>query len=174
MKKLVLFILLILTTNLFSQVLTFESSLFPPEEENVVILKKEYNLYKRAYKPEIDGEYKISKIEMIQGSTRATIHFFGQSFPAKYYMYPDTEQTIYLYKVKGLDDFSLTLTRDSGKIRYLYMIPNKGLFTKEPLRDIPNQDVQFLKESGFNETDIENVKNSDRFTVFYTGFVKFN
>lgn len=173
MKKILLITFIIFSTNIFSQVLTFETGDFNNKEE-VIITKKEYSLFKRPYNSEIDGTYKIDQIKLIPNSTKAVINFMGQNYYAKYYMYPDTEQTIYLFKIIGLDNFSITLTRESGKIRFLYTIPNKGLFSKENLRDIPKEDISYLKSIGFTDEDIKKVDNNSKFSIFYTGFVTFN
>lgn len=173
MKKILLIVYLTFCFTIFSQTLTFSTGHFSNKEENL-IFKKDFNLFKRSYDSEIDKDFKIDKIDITSRSTRAEITFNNKTYTAKYYMYPESEQTIYLFKIKDLGNFSLTLTREGQKIRYIYMIPNKGLFSKEALRDMPEEDKLFLMENGFNETDIDGVNLSNRYTIFYTGYVKFN
>jgi hypothetical protein len=174
MKNILITVLLILASTIYSQTLTFEPASFSTVEQDARTLKKEFNLYQRTFDPQIDENFMIQKIDMIPGTTRATIEFFGTKYDAKYYIYPDTDQTIYLFKFKGLDNFSITLTRDSGKIRYLYMIPNRGLFSKTSLRDMPLEDREYLQNNNFDSDDIERVVSNGKFTIFYTGFVTFN
>lgn len=172
MKKIYLLLLLLISLNIYTQTITFEPDNFQSLEENLSV-SKEHLLFKRDYNHSIDGDYRIDKIVMIPRSTKATIHFFGHSISARYYMYPDPEQTIYLFKINKLGNFSVTLTRDSGKIRYLYMIPNRGLFDKEPLRDMPEEDIEFLKGKNFSDSEIELINKNNKYTIFYTGFATF-
>ncbi len=172
MKKFILYIAFLLGVQIFPQTIIFEPGEFSNSSDQLII-DKEHNIYKRPYNSKIDGNYIIKRINVVPNSTNSTVEFYGKEYRAKYYIYPGTQETIYLFKIPNLGNLSLTLFREDGKIKYLYKIPNRGLFSKNPLRELPESDKELLKSRGFSEQDINYIKDDEKFTLFYTGCATF-